>query len=149
MGYGRASEGIETSSTLPRRNPGAALRGGRILVAVSVLLPVAILVLASWHNRGDVLREADTRVERTVRVLHEHAVKVFETQKLIIDRVNGRLRYLNWDSEADRLDLHRFLAELQRDYGQVATLDPPPFLWTRRLRCPALLGLLRRTVPEG
>ncbi|WP_431311201.1 sensor histidine kinase [Methylobacterium nigriterrae] len=40
------------------------------------------------------------------------------------------------------------VVELQYEPAGVVC-DPPPFLWTRRLRCPALLGLLRRTVPEG
>ncbi|MGU3539379.1 cache domain-containing protein [Methylobacterium sp. A54F] len=98
------------------------LRAGRALLVVSVLLPGLLLALASWHNRREVLREADTRVERTLRILHEHAVKVFETQKLILDRVNGRLPYLDWTREADRADFHAFLAGLQDEYDQIATV---------------------------
>ncbi len=52
------------------------------------------------------------------------------------------------------LSLHRTRDLLVRQRTQLINMirglfDPPPFLWTRRLRCPALLGLLRRTVPEG
>ncbi|MDR7038013.1 two-component system NtrC family sensor kinase [Methylobacterium sp. BE186] len=101
---------------------GAEIRAGRALLVVSLLLPALLLALASWQSRREVLREADGRVERTLRVLHEHAIKVFETQKLIIDRVNGRLRFIDWSREEDRLDLHRFLADLQKSYDQVATV---------------------------
>ena len=37
-------------------------------------------------------RAAVKRVERNVRILHEQAMKVFETQELMIDQLNDRLR---------------------------------------------------------
>ncbi|AWN41841.1 hybrid sensor histidine kinase/response regulator [Methylobacterium durans] len=122
MGQRQASETRRTAPSAEASSGGTAIRAGRALLVVSILLPAFLLALAGWHNRGEVLREADGRVERTLRVLHEHAIKVFETQKLIIDRINGRLRFIDWSSEEDRLDLHRFLADLQKSYEQVATL---------------------------
>ena len=121
MGERQAVE-ARIASSAEASHGGNAIRAGRALLVVSILLPAILLVLASWHNRIEVLREADGRVERTLRVLHEHAIKVFETQKLIIDRINGRLRFIDWQQESDRLDLHRFLADLQKSYEQVATL---------------------------
>ena len=38
------------------------------------------------------------------RLLQEHAIEVFETRKLILDRVNGRLRGMDWDGEEQRAD---------------------------------------------
>ncbi len=106
----------------PVTRDGAAIRGARALIVLALLLPLVLLALASWYNRGEVVREAETRVERTLRLLQEHAVKVFETQKLILDRVNGRLRGMDWGSEEQRADLHAFLAALQADYDQIATV---------------------------
>ena len=68
------------------------------------------------------MREAEALVERTVSVLQEHAVKVFETHQLVIDRVNGRLRFMNWSNAADRADLHAILAGLQEGLDQIATI---------------------------
>ncbi|GBU18279.1 cache domain-containing protein [Methylobacterium sp.] len=102
--------------------PPPPLRAAWLLVGLCLVLPVALLVLAAFDNRREVLREANERVERTVRILHEHSTKVFETQRLILDRVNGRLTYADLASATEREALHRFLAEIQRNYDQVATI---------------------------
>ncbi|PIU07566.1 hybrid sensor histidine kinase/response regulator, partial [Methylobacterium sp. CG09_land_8_20_14_0_10_71_15] len=102
--------------------PHPPLRAAWLLVGLCLVLPVALLVLAAFDNRREVLREANERVERTVRILHEHSTKVFETQRLILDRVNGRLTYADLASATEREALHRFLAEIQRNYDQVATI---------------------------
>ena len=99
-----------------------AIRAGRMLVLLAVLLPLAVLVLAAFENRRDVLREAGERVERTVRVLHEHANKVFETQRLILDRVAGRLRTVDLRDPRTKAAFESFLASLPNDYDQVAAI---------------------------
>ena len=92
------------------------------LLAISIVLPLLLFALAAWQNRRDVVREAENRVERTTRILHEHALKVFETHELMLDHINERLRQFDWTNETDKERLHRFLARLQRDSQQVATI---------------------------
>jgi signal transduction histidine kinase/CheY-like chemotaxis protein len=92
------------------------------LLAISLVLPFLLFGLAAWQNRGDVLREAETRVERTTRILHEHALKVFEMHQLMLNHINERLHSLDWANPADVADLHRFLAQLTQDAKQVATI---------------------------
>jgi signal transduction histidine kinase len=94
----------------------------RWLIALSILLPWIIFALAAWQNRASVLTEAETRVEKSVRTLLEHSLKVFETHRLTIDRINERLRTLNWNDDAERLSLHRMLKQLQDDLDQIATI---------------------------
>ena len=89
---------------------------------MSILLPAVLFGLASWQGYREALRESDLRVERTVSILREHAVKVFETQRLVIDQVNTRLRFMDWSSPADRSDVHDLMARLQSDLDQVATI---------------------------
>ena len=103
---------------MPRRR----LDSGTALLAASVILPALLFALAAWQSRRAAMRDAKALVERTVSVLQEHAVKVFETHQLVIDRVNGRLRFMNWSSEADRGDLHAILAGLQEGLDQIATI---------------------------
>ena len=99
-----------------RFNPNTAL------LAVSIVLPAFFFAVASWESYRVALRESTTRVERTARILQEHAIKVFETHKLVIDLVNARLRFMDWSSEGDRADLHALLAKQQNDLDQVATV---------------------------
>ena len=68
------------------------------------------------------LREAETRVQKTVGILLEHAIKVFETHRLVIDQVNERLRTIDWESETERASLHELLKRLQGSLDQIATI---------------------------
>ena len=99
-----------------------ALESGRSLILISVLLPGVLFALAGWQNRREVLREAETRVDKTVRILHEHAIKVFETHRLAMDQVNERLRTIDWTNEAERSSLHELLRNLQVNLHQIATI---------------------------
>ena len=92
------------------------------LPTVSILLPALLFALAAWQSHRSAMRDAEARVERTVRVLQEHAVKVFETERLAIDRVNGRLRFMNWADERDRADLSGILRGLAETLDQIATV---------------------------
>ena len=92
------------------------------LLVISIVLPLLLFGLAAWQNRRDVVREAETRVERTTRILHEHTLKVFEMHQLMLGHINERLHSIDWSDPADVSDLHRFLAQLAHDAKQVATI---------------------------
>ncbi|MDO9412358.1 MAG: ATP-binding protein [Pseudolabrys sp.] len=51
----------------------------RLLIAASVILPLIIFAIAGWISYNQHIAEATDRLQRTVDVMHEHAVKVFET----------------------------------------------------------------------
>lgn len=106
----------------PAGQPSKAIQPAYALLLMAILLPVGLFGLAGWQNYREVLREADATVERTTGVLHEHAVKVFETHKLIIDQINTRLRFVDWASETDRADVHGMLKRLQEEFDQVSTI---------------------------
>jgi signal transduction histidine kinase/CheY-like chemotaxis protein len=97
-------------------------RASFALLVMSILLPLVLFGLAAWQNRRDVLREAETRVERTTRILHEHALKVFETHQLMLSYIDERLRGFDWSNEAGREALHLFLERLRQDAIQVAAI---------------------------
>ncbi len=92
------------------------------LLLVSVLVPLVLFALAAFENRRDVERAAEHRVERTVRILHEHALKVFETQQLMIDQLNERLRNFDWNDPKAVGELRKRLAHLQALLPQVASI---------------------------
>lgn len=110
---------------VPGRTPRARGRTAaleRALLLVSVVLPAALLGLAAWQSYREVLATGENQIERTLRILQEHAVKVFETHRLAIDQVAGRIRFIDWGQEADRADLHGLLKQLGETLDQVATI---------------------------
>ena len=111
-----------TENAEDRSRPTIGGRPGLALVAASVVLPLVLFALAAWYSYRETLSEAESRVERTVRILEEHALKVFESHRLVIDEVNLRLRFMDFSREADRADLHKLLGHLQDDLDQVSTV---------------------------
>jgi two-component system NtrC family sensor kinase len=51
----------------------------KLLIAASVIFPVAIYAIAGWISHGQHVSEATDRLQRTVAAMQEHASKVFET----------------------------------------------------------------------
>ncbi len=92
------------------------------LLFVSILLPLVLFALATTQNRRDVERAAARRVERTTRILHEHALKVFETHQLMIDQINERLRTMNPADPGEVEGLHLLLAHLRALFPQVVSI---------------------------
>jgi two-component system NtrC family sensor kinase len=60
----------------------SALRPLRILVAASIILPIAIFIFAAWVSYHQHLAEARDRVQRNLNTIYEHALKVFDTFEL-------------------------------------------------------------------
>ena len=92
------------------------------LLFISILLPLVLFALATVQNRRDVEHAAARRVERTTRILHEHALKVFETHQLMIDQINERLRTMNWSDPDEVQGLHLLLAHLKTLFPQVVAI---------------------------
>ncbi|MGI8526169.1 MAG: ATP-binding protein [Pseudolabrys sp.] len=107
----------QTQSTLDR-----ILQPTRALLAISILVPLLLLAFVGWQSYRDAMRDVQARVERNSRVLLEHAVKVFETHKLVIDQVNDRLVTLDLAKSADVAELHNLLVRIQDEFDQVATI---------------------------
>ena len=99
----------------------ASLRSGYLLLLMAVGLPLILLGLAAWQNYEEVLRGADTRVDKTIRILQEHAAKVFDGHRLALGQINTRVKFIDWSRESDREDMHRMLAGIQL-LDQVATI---------------------------
>jgi two-component system NtrC family sensor kinase len=71
--------------------------------------------------------EARTRLLRTVDMLHEHALRSFETQETALEAIDERVRGLTWDEIAGSREIQRFLATLDRrsqPSGGIALVGP-------------------------
>ena len=92
------------------------------LLCISIVLPLALFGLAARENWRDVAHAAEHHVERTTRILHEHALKIFETHQLMLDQINERLRTLDWSNARDVAMLHELLVHLQKLLPQVVDI---------------------------
>jgi two-component system NtrC family sensor kinase len=61
------------------RATGHSERPLRLLIVASLLLPLTIFAVGSWISYGDHFDAAEDRLQRTVGMIQEHAIKVFET----------------------------------------------------------------------
>jgi len=58
---------------------------------LAVLLPTIFIGVTSWRSLRRHFADAEDRLSRTLSVVHEHAVKVFETQELVALQVDTLL----------------------------------------------------------
>ncbi len=102
-----------------RRGRARVPRSTVALLAISIILPMALFGLAARQNWRDVERGAEHHVERTTRILHEHALKIFETHQLMLDQINEHLHTLDWSNARDVSALQNLLIHLQKLLPQV------------------------------
>ncbi|MFC4175458.1 ATP-binding protein [Microvirga sp. GCM10011540] len=89
------------------------------MAVAAVLVPLALFLVAAWESRSQRFQEAEQLVHRTVDVLREHAGRVFETQSLVLDRVDERIRGMSWSEIAASEELHRDLRAIDGKLDQV------------------------------
>jgi signal transduction histidine kinase len=92
----------------------------RIMLFVSVILPLAFLAAYALITYRLALGDLEQLVQRTVDVMSEHTLKVFETQELILDQAAILLSGINPDKMGDTSDLNEALKRLQREREQIA-----------------------------
>jgi two-component system NtrC family sensor kinase len=91
---------------------GSARPGFAALWAAAILVPLALfLAAAAWTWRATE-QDAQNRLARTVGMLHEHALRAFETQEAVLEAVDLRVSGLSWDEIASSRPVHEFLAAL-------------------------------------
>src|SRR5918994_1988086 len=97
----------------------------RYLLLASVLAPLVVLILAAVIAHEHLITAATTEARKTVDVLHEHTLKVMETQELALNQIDDRTRSMSWEeiatSEALFQDLRRLVARLPQFDGAVGT----------------------------
>ncbi len=91
----------------------SAIRFLQLMMIAAVALPAALFAYASWINYRDIHAVADERVGRSLDVMQEQALKVFETVDGTFAEVNEIVRDMS-DAEihADQARLHARLAAI-------------------------------------
>jgi two-component system NtrC family sensor kinase len=67
------------------------------MMVAAVILPAALFAVASWLSYRDINTVADERIDRSLDILHEHALKVFQTVERVIAEVEEVLRGMSDD----------------------------------------------------
>lgn len=104
-----------------------SLRLLRLLLAVSVTLPLVLFAGIGWREHRETWEEAERNGRKTALILHEHVLKVFDTLSQVLDRVDEQTRGMDWAAIAGSEALHRSLKTLDDELDQIgviAVTDP-------------------------
>jgi PAS domain S-box-containing protein len=88
----------------------------------AILVPLALFALAAWESYTQRHDEAEETVQRMADVLGAHAQRVLETQALVLDRVDERVRGMSWPEIAASERLHRDLRGIDDKLNQIDTI---------------------------
>src|SRR5215217_1809805 len=95
----------------------------QLLVAAAVVLPVGLFLYVAWANYRTLDAAATERVERTLDVLQEHALRVFQTIDRTIAETDEVVRGLSDDEiRARERDLHLRLKQTQESLSQIEAI---------------------------
>jgi two-component system, NtrC family, sensor kinase len=91
----------------------AAIRMLKVLLAASLLLPLALFIYAASLSYRNTFKIADERIDRSLEILHEHALKVFQSIEFTAVAAEDMIRGMS-DAEIKRneQDLHLRLKKL-------------------------------------
>ena len=111
--------GVARRTARPGRLPLAL----RLLLAASLIVPLGVLGGVAWYERHRLFGEAHGDVARLSAIAKEHALKVVETNALVLDRMDDHVRGLGWDEiEARGKAVQRWLQDLDEDLAQITAL---------------------------
>ena len=95
----------------------------KLLIAASIIFPVAIFLFAGWISYNQHIADAHDRLQRTVDTMQEHAIKVFETfsisERYMEEMFNGMS---DADLRADELEYSRRIRNFIHDLPQLRDL---------------------------
>ncbi|WP_372397287.1 ATP-binding protein [Azospirillum sp. HJ39] len=105
----------------------SSLRLLRLLLAVSVALPLVLFAGIGWRERWEAQDEAEQSGRKNALILHEHMLKVFDTMAQALDRVDERIHGRSWREIGESDTLHRYLRTLEGELeqiGAIGLIDP-------------------------
>jgi signal transduction histidine kinase/CheY-like chemotaxis protein len=99
------------------------MRPLRVLMTAAIVGPLLLFAAASTYEYRRVLGDAEQLAVNSASVLYEHALKVFETQVVVIDLIEQRVRdFTDAQIRAHEAELHRYLKEVAEPHEQINAL---------------------------
>ena len=106
--------------SIPRRAAPWALRA---LICAAIMLPFAFATLFVWQDYRRSNAEAEARLERILAVAQEHALKVVETNALVLDGIASLFQGMTWpEARVDIARIHAGLLALEERIEQLRLL---------------------------
>src|SRR6266545_1927827 len=101
----------------------SAIRLLQLMMVASVVLPLVLFGFAAWLNYRHEQGVADDRIERSLDILHEHTLKVFQTVERAIAEVNEIVRGMPDDAiRADQPRLHERMKRIVEALPQLRAI---------------------------
>ena len=121
------------------------------MMVASVVLPLMLFGFAAWLNYRHEEGVADDRIERSLDILHEHTLKVFQTVEGAIAEVNEIVRGMTDDAiRADQPRLHERMKRIVEVLPQLRAIflidrDGRPLASSQLVQVPADLRSRERS----
>ena len=95
----------------------------QVLAAAALLLPLLFFAFASALSHRSTYALADERIERSLDVLQEQALKVFQSMNLAVDTIENMVTGLSEaDIRANEEQLHMRLRQIQDALPEVQSI---------------------------
>jgi len=113
------------------------------MLVASIVLPLMLFFFAGWVNYRNERSIADERIERSLDILHEHTLKVFQTVERSIAEVNEIVRGMpDEEIREQQPRLHERIKRIVEDLPQLRAIflidrDARPLLPANSCRCRA------------
>src|SRR5262249_21108162 len=102
----------------------SAIRLLQLMMVAWVVLPLVLSAFAAWLNYRHEYAVADDRIERSLDILHEHTLKVFQTVERAMAEVNEIVRGMSDDDiRRDQSHLHERMAHRRRAAASAGDLS--------------------------
>ena len=103
--------------------PASVLWIRRAMILAALLLPFTFAGLFTWQDWRRANSDADARLERMLAVAQEHALKVVETNALVLDSIAGLMQGMSWSElQMDVARVHAGLMALEQRIEQLRSL---------------------------
>jgi signal transduction histidine kinase/ActR/RegA family two-component response regulator len=118
-----ASQGRSDQRPRDERARAATIRLLQVLAAAALLLPLLVFAFASWQSYRATQALADERLERSLDVMQEHVLKVFQSMHLALDAIDNLVQDKSEaEIAADEPRLHREIREIQSALPEVQSI---------------------------
>jgi PAS domain S-box-containing protein len=93
------------------------------MLAAAIVLPIGLFGYIAWRDREGYLVRGRESARQTTQILHEHALKVFESDELAMDRLEDQIAGLDWAEIAQReRSLHDLIGSIAAAHEQIVTM---------------------------
>jgi two-component system NtrC family sensor kinase len=104
------------------RSIGGAIRLLHVLLVASVIVPAATFAFAAWYDWRSIHDQSLREAARTVQILREHALKVFEAHEFAIDQIDERIEGLDWPAIRASEGVQQYLARIAQRQHLVTSI---------------------------